>query len=735
MTHHPFGAGALDLARERAAVAEGWTTWYDDAATFSESFGIGAQPRLAHDDLNRLSDQPQRDRLRSRLDVDFERLVDTAPPALAHRLGLIAAVAGHYRYSWPLLRSAAYAMPLGSAERHWALHNWRLAALEGHAWSSALEAVQMLAREAPEEAPFPVERYEPVRMLGVGGFAEVYLCCAIATGEEVVVKSLARKPARQWPRDVFHEVKLLCTVNAPGVPQVREFGFVDTDTEFGPYCVLEYFDGLSLHQYVDTCGPLTWTNLRPILLHVLDALDATHQAGVLHCDVKPGNILLRCDSQGWQTELIDFGIGVRQREQAYGTRSEERRPGTIGFSAPEQLGCTFATPVTAAVDVYALGQTALYALTGQPPGKCRSDQLQHAAGPLAEVLLNCIEHDPRQRPRVEQLRRFLQQLDTHQEPPHREDQTTRLPAEVAPLEPATGYGTVVSPSAAVVAPVAHDEKDASAVARDQVDCTIFAPPALVIGDAALVQVFVHTPEHAADVQRAAVGFDASAQRLAFRGLDTPLATGSALVFTMIAPGLLVDDPVQRLLWQGRAESVQFGITVPRDVAPRSVIGTVQVTEAGVPIGCLKFRLQILASGDNPPTAPWAADHTLHRYRAVFASYASHDRDEVLKRVQMLRCLKVNVFQDVLNLQVGDLWEQELYRRIDESDLFLLFWSSAAKESPWVAREVRHALQRRAHDNNLPEIIPVLLEGPPAPPPPPELAHLHFGDTVLYFLNS
>lgn len=735
-------------------MGDGWKTWYDDAETFSQSFDIGGQPRLAHEELNRVSDQPLRDRLRSRLDVDFERLLDTAPPALAHRLGVIAAMAGHYRYSWPLLRAAAYAMPLGSHERHWALHNWRMAALEATAWSSALEAVQMLAREAPAEAPFPVERFEPLRMLGVGGFAEVYLCRSVADDQHVVVKALARKPSRQWPRDVFHECKLLGAVHDGGVPHVREFGFVDEDTEFGPYCVLDYFDGVSLHQYIESCGPLTWMNLRPILLRVLDALEATHAAGVLHCDVKPGNILMRCDSQGWQTQLIDFGIGVRDADQASGTHSEERRPGTVGFAAPEQLGCVFTSAITSAVDVYALGQTAIYALTGKPPGKCQEGQLARVAGPLSEVLLHCVEHDPRQRPRVDQLRRYLQQLDTQHEQSQREDQTTRLPAEIAPLEPATGFGTVViaaeskvgvphtgstswqEPSTGVA--LEHDSTvstDPAPASSTELDCSVFAPPSLVQGDAALVQVFAHLPQHAAEVARMASSFDATAQRLGFRGLESPVGIGSRVNFTLCAPGVIIDDPVQSLVWRGRPESVQFGVTVPSDLSPRVVIASIQVTCDGAPLGCLKFRLQVLTPRENPPTVFYSGDTRLRRYRSAFVSYSSHDRSEVLKRVQMLRNIKIDVFQDVLDLKPGDAWEQELYRRIEQSDLFLLFWSSAAKESPWVAREIRHALDRRARSGDWPEIVPIVLEGPPIPAPPAELEHLHFNDEVLHHLAA
>jgi hypothetical protein len=102
---------------------------------------------------------------------------------------------------------------------------------------------------------------------------------------------------------------------------------------------------------------------------------------------------------------------------------------------------------------------------------------------------------------------------------------------------------------------------------------------------------------------------------------------------------------------------------------------------------------------------------------------------------MLSRLKIECFQDLLDLEPGDRWQQELYRHINECDLFLLFWSSRAKESIWVMREVQYALARkRENDLQPPEIIPVIIEGPPPVKPPDELSHLHFNDYLLYFMN-
>jgi hypothetical protein len=125
-----------------------------------------------------------------------------------------------------------------------------------------------------------------------------------------------------------------------------------------------------------------------------------------------------------------------------------------------------------------------------------------------------------------------------------------------------------------------------------------------------------------------------------------------------------------------------------------------------------------------------------RYKQAFISYASQDRPEVLKRIQMLKMARINFFQDMLTLEPGDNWEQTIYKYIDESDVIFLFWSAAAKQSPWVEKEVRYALSRKGgHDEAAPEILPVIIEGPPVVPPPDDLKMLHFNDTFMYFIKA
>ena len=124
-----------------------------------------------------------------------------------------------------------------------------------------------------------------------------------------------------------------------------------------------------------------------------------------------------------------------------------------------------------------------------------------------------------------------------------------------------------------------------------------------------------------------------------------------------------------------------------------------------------------------------------RYEYAFISYASPDRSEVLKRVQMLSRFHIDFFQDLLTLEPGERFEEAIYESIDRSDVFFLFWSTAARDSKSVMKEIRYALERKGLDAfAAPEIVPVIIEGPPPVPPPAELKDIHFNDRFIYFIQ-
>jgi hypothetical protein len=271
--------------------------------------------------------------------------------------------------------------------------------------------------------------------------------------------------------------------------------------------------------------------------------------------------------------------------------------------------------------------------------------------------------------------------------------------------------------------------------RDAVDCSVFAPSAVPLNSTFLVQAFVHRSQQSKKVKALATEFDPDSSMRGFKSLGMEIERGTKLTLHLAAPGLEVDEPVQDVVWRGSPEAVQFGVTVPRSHSGGNIISTLSASLNGIPLGHIKFKVTIksaIGATDFSELKP--SGISARHYRKAFISYASIDRNEVLKRVQMLSGLGITFFQDVLDLEPGTRWENEIQKHIDDCDLFLLFWSKASRQSTEVMKEIEYALQRKHDDSDPPEIMPIPIEGPPPVPPPESLKHLHFNDYFLYFMR-
>ena len=270
---------------------------------------------------------------------------------------------------------------------------------------------------------------------------------------------------------------------------------------------------------------------------------------------------------------------------------------------------------------------------------------------------------------------------------------------------------------------------------DEVSCTVFSPHQASRGDGFLVQAFAHLKEQAPRLLEIAKQADMAAEQRVSEKLGT-IERGQELGFYLEMPGLEIDEPQQSLVWLGEITSVKFGVTVPEDFKPHSINCKLSVSLHNVPIGHIRFNFKIAAAPQpDESDAGLEAHEDFVRYKLAFISYASTDRSEVLKRVQMLDLAKIKYFQDLLSLEAGKQWEPLIYRYIDECDVFYLFWSTAAKNSQWVEKEVQRALNRKGDKLEAPpEIMPVPIEGPPPVAPPPYLASIQFDSKFLYFIN-
>jgi serine/threonine protein kinase len=224
-------------------------------------------------------------------------------------------------------------------------------------------------------APFPLARYEPVRILGAGGFGVAFLCEHKFMKSRVVVKSLTLDELDRSIDNVFSEAELLQQLDDPALVRMWDCGYVDATGKTRPYLVMDYFDGLSMEEHVRRNGPLSPAEVKDILRPVAQALQAAHAKGILHRDVKPANILIRKDETRWRVKLIDFGLAMKQETLHNTIQSPAGSDktivgasiaGTIDYAAPEQMGKRPGVSVGPPSDVYGFGKTCYFALLGRP---------------------------------------------------------------------------------------------------------------------------------------------------------------------------------------------------------------------------------------------------------------------------------------------------------------------------------------------------------------------------------
>jgi hypothetical protein len=263
-------------------------------------------------------------------------------------------------------------------------------------------------------------------------------------------------------------------------------------------------------------------------------------------------------------------------------------------------------------------------------------------------------------------------------------------------------------------------------AVEKVHFSVTAPPVVQPGTSFLVDAWAHLEAQRQEVIKRAREA-ASGEKLLVKTRGPFLIShGRVLSMQLKINGMVIEDPEETILWEGEIGSASFAVQVPAEAEPGARGGCIIVFVNDTPISKLLFELKV----DNLKTE--VNRLTLHekRYHSAFASYASLDREAVLYCVQGMEKAApwLNIFVDVHSLRSGQNWEQELWKRIPESDVFYLFWSMNAKQSPWVEKEWRCALD----SNGLEFISPVPLQSPEVAPPPTELASLHFNDWELAY---
>ncbi|MFD7559011.1 serine/threonine-protein kinase [Streptomyces sp. NPDC059835] len=265
-------------------------------------------------------------------------------------------------------------------------------------------------------------RYRLVEPIGRGGMGKVWRAHDELLHRTVAVKELtAGLYVAQADRDVMHartqkEARAAARIQHPAVVTVHDV----LEHDDRPWIVMEYIDGPSLADAAKAAGRIEPREAARIGLHVLGALRAAHAVGVLHRDVKPGNVLLAKDGR---VLLTDFGIAAIEGDSSI-TRTGEI-VGSIDYLAPERV--TGGTPGTAS-DLWSLGATLYTAVEARSPFRRTSpiSSLQavvndeppalRQSGALAPIITALLRKDPADRPSAEEAERMLLEAMEGREP-------------------------------------------------------------------------------------------------------------------------------------------------------------------------------------------------------------------------------------------------------------------------------------------------------------------------------
>ncbi|MFH7242557.1 MAG: pentapeptide repeat-containing protein [Spirulina sp.] len=316
------------------------------------------------------------------------------------------------------------------------------------------------------------DRYRVLRALGRGGFGATFLARdeMLPGKPPCVIKQLL--PSSDVPqliemaRDLFQrEAKILGKIgNHPQLPRLLDY--FEIKQEF--FLVQEFINGATLQQEVKRGGPFTEAGVKQFLSEILGMIQYVHSNHVIHRDIKPANIIRR--EQDKKLVLIDFGA-VKDKVNPVQAASSEQTAltayaiGTPGYAPPEQMAMR---PVYAS-DIYALGVTCIYLLSGKAPKDLNYDPVTgellwrdkvHVSDHFAKVLEKMLEISVRHR--YQSAEAVLRDLDLE---PYLMSlaQNMATPSQPkAPDPPQNGYH---GPRQSAAAPTERDHSPASSAAR------------------------------------------------------------------------------------------------------------------------------------------------------------------------------------------------------------------------------------------------------------------------------
>jgi serine/threonine protein kinase len=221
-----------------------------------------------------------------------------------------------------------------------------------------------MSEQSPLQPGTELAGYRITRFLDQGGMGAVYEAVQLSLDRRVALKFISRPLGddERFRERFRREARSGAAIEHPNILPVYETG----ELEDGPlFLAMRFVDGPDLKSLLNDRGPLDVKETVDIMSQIGDALDAAHQRGVVHRDVKPANVLLEARDDRWHAFLADFGLAKPSTDNDEHTLPGEML-GTADYMAPEQIN---GAPVDGRADVYSFGCMVYRCLTAEPPYK------------------------------------------------------------------------------------------------------------------------------------------------------------------------------------------------------------------------------------------------------------------------------------------------------------------------------------------------------------------------------
>ena len=262
-------------------------------------------------------------------------------------------------------------------------------------------------------------KYKLIKELGIGGMGAVYRAENLQVGKHVAIKVLHSSVAfNDNAATRFKlEARAAAKIGHPGIVDILD---MDTSENGAQYMVMELLQGQPLTKILKAKGRLQPAEVARIGASLLDALSAAHNAGIVHRDIKPGNIWI-CDEPALSVKILDFGISKFEETSDLSLTQAGVLIGTPNYMAPEQFEMA---EVGSPIDIYAVGVVLYQALAGRRPFRAKTLQQlritvitgKHEAlsdeihPKLSSIISQMMARDSEKRPSAAEAKSLLEEL-------------------------------------------------------------------------------------------------------------------------------------------------------------------------------------------------------------------------------------------------------------------------------------------------------------------------------------